>query len=143
MKVILSLLLVAMPLCVMAGDVVTFNGNIEPEWKDFAPSNYADVSEPKGLGKLNETASYWYKRRVDFETSMEECRLIDDVGAKAACFQEVKVKQFQQNSDYNARIEAMEKARMCPQEMYDKTNNMLPIGGYLDNFSRFQPNELR
>ena len=143
MKRILSILLAAIPLCVSAVDVVNFDGITEPEWKDFAPSNFADVTEPKGFGKLNETAAYWYKRRVDFETSMDECRLIDDVGEKTACFQEVKVKQYQQNSDYNARIEAMERARMCPQEMYDKTNNMLPIGGYLDNFSRFQPNELR
>ena len=27
-----------------------------PEWKDFAPSAYVDVEEPKGLGKLNEIA---------------------------------------------------------------------------------------
>ena len=66
-----------------------------------------------------------------------------DVGAQVSCYQEVKVKQYQKNSDYNARLEAKERARMVPQEMYDRTNTMLPIGGYLNNFARFQPNELR
>ena len=53
------------------------------------------------------------------------------------------IKQYQKNSDYNARLEAQERARMVPREMYDRTNTMLPIGGYLNNFARFQPNELR
>ena len=41
------------------------------------------------------------------------------------------------------REEAKERARMVPNEMYDRTNTMLPIGGYLNNFTKFQPNEFR
>ena len=143
MKKFLLCCALILPLSVFSQEIVTFEGITEPEWKDFAPSSFADISEPKGIGKLNETAAYWYKRRVEFENSMNECHTMGDIDAQLSCFQEVKVKQYQKNSDYNARIEAMERARMCPEEMYDKTNNMLPIGGYLNNFSRFQPNELR
>lgn len=120
-----------------------FNGMIEPEWKDFAPHAYIDVTEPKGIGKLNETASYWYKRKTDFENSIQKCRDYEENDLRFSCYQDVKVKQYQKNSDYNARIEAMENARKGPQEMYDRTNTMLPINSYINNFSRFQPNEIR
>ena len=143
MKKIFVLLALILPLGVIANEIVSLDGLVEPEWKDFAPPAYADVEEPKGLGKLNETVSYWYQRRVDFESSIEACRAMEDNDAKLSCYQEVKVKQYAKNSDYNAKIEAQERAGLGPSEMYDKTNNMLPVGNYLNNFTRFQPNEIR
>ena len=56
------------------------------------------------------------------------------------CYQDLKVKQYQKNSDYNARLEAIENSKMVPQEIYDKTTNMLPLGN-ITNMMRFQPNE--
>ena len=126
-----------------AEEIVSLDGLSEPEWKDFAPSTFVDVEEPKGIGKLNETASYWYKRRVEFENGIQECRATEENEAKLACYQQLKVKQYQLNSDYNARLEAQEQARMGPQEMFDRTDTMLPIGGYFNTFTRFQPNEFR
>ena len=143
MKKILVLIALLVPLCVTADEVVTLDGLTEPQWVDFAPPAFADVEDPKGLGKLNETASYWYQRRVDFENGIKECRAIESNDDKLSCYQQLKVKQYQENSDYNAKIEAQERARMGPQEMFDRTDTMLPIGNYLNNFTRFQPNELR
>ena len=143
MKKILILSAILIPLCVAAEEIVTLDGITEPQWQEFAPPAFADAEEPKGLGKLNETAAYWYQRRTDFESSIEECRAMEDADAKYSCYQEVKVKQYQKNSEYNAKIEAQERARMGPQEMYDRTDTMLPIGNYLNNFMRYQPNELR
>ena len=127
----------------IAEETVQLDGINEPQWKDFVPSNFIDAPEPKGLGKFNETSSYWYKRRVEFENGIQECCAMNDADQKLGCYQQLKVKQYQENSDYNARIEAQEKARMMPQEMYDRTDTMLPIGGYLNNFTKFQPNEFR
>ena len=141
MKKILILLAIMIPISVIAEEALS--GVNEPEWKDFAPHAYINIEQPKGIGKLNETASYWYKRKADFESSIKECREMTDYDAQLSCYQEVKIKQYQKNSDYNARLEAQERARMVPQEMYDRTNTMLPIGGYLNNFARFQPNEIR
>ncbi len=141
MKKILILLAIMVPISVIAEEALS--GVNEPEWKDFAPHAYINIEQPKGIGKLNETASYWYKRKADFESSIKECREMTDYDAQLSCYQEVKIKQYQKNSDYNARLEAQERARMVPQEMYDRTNTMLPIGGYLNNFARFQPNEIR
>ncbi len=143
MKKIFVLMALMVPLCVFADEIVSLEGLNEPEWKDFVPPAYVDVEEPKGLGKLNETAAYWYKRRVEFENGIQECRAIETNDEKLGCYQQLKVKQYQQNSEYNAKIEAQDQARMGPQEMFDKTDTMLPIGGYLNNFTRFQPNEFR
>ena len=142
MKKFIVLLALLVPIYVLAEDIVTLDGITEPQWGEFAPPSFADVEEPKGLGKLNETAAYWYQRRADFESSIEECRSMEDADAKYSCYQEVKVKQYQKNSEYNAKLEAQERARRGPQEMYDRTDTMLPIGNYLNNFTRFQPNEL-
>lgn len=143
MKKIFVLAFLFTMLGVLAEEVTTVSNANEPQWKDFAPVSFVNVEEPKGINKLNETASYWYKRRVKFEEAIEKCRNLTDSDEQFACYQQVKVKQYQENSDYNARIEAQENARLGPQEMYDRTNNMLPIGGYLNNFTRFQPNEFR
>jgi len=140
-RIILSLLLLA-PLYACAEEVLSINGVDEPQWKDFAPPAFVNVSAPKGLGKFNDTATYWYRRRTDFESGIEKCRSIEDNDGKFTCYQQLKVKQYQKNSDYNARLEAMEQAKMGPQEMYDRTTDMLPLGG-ITNMMRFQPNEFR
>ena len=143
LKTFILLTLLTPASVVFAEETVHLDNFNEPQWQDFVPSNYINAPEPKGLGKFNETSAYWYRRRVDFENGIEECRAMEDIDQKLGCYQQLKVKQYQQNSDYNARIEAQEQARMMPQEMYDRTDTMLPIGGYLNNFTKFQPNELR
>ena len=143
LKTFILLTLLTPASVVFAEETVHLDNFNEPQWQDFVPSNYVNAPEPKGLGKFNETSAYWHRRRVDFENGIEECRAMEDIDQKLGCYQQLKVKQYQQNSDYNARIEAQEQARMMPQEMYDRTDTMLPIGGYLNNFTKFQPNELR
>lgn len=138
--IMLSLLLIPLLVCAESYDI---NGVEEPQWKDFAPVAYVDVKEPKGLVKFNDVVAYWYKRKVEFDKNIDKCREIEQNEAKISCYQDLKVKQYQKNSDYNARIEAVENAKMYPQEMQDPTANMLPIGGYLNGLGKFQPNEFR
>ena len=139
--IILSILLLA-PVFVNAAEQEVVQGIEEPQWKDFAPKAYENVKEPKGLAKFNDVVAYWYKRRVEFDKGIEKCRAVEKAEARVACYQDFKVKQYQKNSDYNARIEAVEQQMMYPQEIQTPTKNMYPIGGILDNFSRYQPNEL-
>ena len=77
------------------------------------------------------------------QEEIEKCRSQETSDSMFSCYQNLKVVQYQKNSDYNARLEAMDEQRRMSQEMQDPTTNMLPIGGYLNNFSRFQPNEFR
>ena len=142
MKKIIVLLLLLTPLLVFAKDDISLDGLDEPQWKDFAPVAYIDVQEPKGLAKFNDVIAYWYKRRVEFDKGIEKCRAIERNDEKLACYQDLKVKQYQKNSDYNARIEAMERERMNPVEMRNPTMNMFPVGGLIQNLGRYQPNEL-
>ena len=142
MKKIIVLLMLSLPLLVCANENISLEGFDEPQWKDFAPVAYVDVKEPKGLAKFNDVVGYWYKRRVEFDKGIEKCRAVEGNSEKISCYQDLKVKQYQKNSDYNARIEAMEQERMNPQEMQMPTTNMYPVGGLIENFSRYQPSEL-
>ncbi len=142
MKKFIIALLLCLPLFAIAEEITSLEGLEEPQWREFAPVAFVDVKEPKGLGRFNDTAAYWYKRKVAFDKGIEKCREIEQNDAKIACYQDLKVKQYQKNSDYNARIEAMERSKMYPQEMQDNTTNMYPINGFLNNFSKFQPSEL-
>ena len=141
-KIITSIFLLLVPLFAFASELEVVDGVEEPQWKDFAPVAYENVQEPKGLNKFNDVIAYWYKRKAEFDKGIAKCREIEKAESRVACYQELKVKQYQKNSDYNARLEAIEQAKMYPQEMQDPTANMLPIGGYLRNMSKFQPNEL-
>lgn len=141
MKKLFLLLALSLPLFVIAEENFAINGVEEPQWKSFAPPAFVDVKEPRGLGRFNDTAAYWYKRRIEFESKIEECRAAESTEVKVACYQKLKVLQYQKNSDYNARLEAINNAKMVPQEMYDRTNNMIPLGGQINNFMHYQPNE--
>ena len=126
-----------LPIAVLADD---FGANI-PEWKDFAPTAYIDVKEPKGImGKLNVNAAYWYQRKVDFENALEECKSIANNDERFTCYETLKIKQFKENTDYNARIEAKQQSSAI-QETNSMQDTMMPINHYLQNFGRFQPNE--
>ncbi len=141
MKKILAILLFALPLIAFAEEDF---GIKVPQWKDFAPTAYINVKEPKGImGKLNVTAKYWYDRKVAFEEGLVNCKVIESHEERFSCYEDLKVKQFQENTVYNAKIEARSYDNGAIPEMYDRTDNMLPVGNYINNFSRMMPNEIR
>lgn len=138
MKKLLLVSLLLLPFSVFADD---FGLNV-PQWKDFAPTAFIDVSEPKGLGKYNATARYWYERKLAFEEGILECSSLESHEEKFNCYEILKVKQFKQNTEYNAKIEAQQNAMSGIPEMQNRTDTMLPInmfGGYANMI----PNELR
>lgn len=138
MKKLLLAFLLVLPISALADDF----GVKVPQWKDFAPSAFVDVKEPKGVGKLNVSAAYWYQRRVDFEKGMAECQSFLNNDERFSCYETLKVNQFKENTDYNARIEA-QRQNSAIQEMNNMQGTMLPINNYLNNFGKFQANEFR
>lgn len=133
---ICSLLL---PITVFADDM----GIHEPEWKDFAPTAYIDVKAPKGIiGKLNVTAKYWYERKTAFEDGILECQAIQTYEERFNCYEILKIKQFKENTDYNARIEAKQNPSMEYNDPYNRTDSMIPLNNYINTFSTYMPNEL-
>jgi hypothetical protein len=139
MKKIIATFLLILPLAVIAEDF----GTKIPEWKDFAPSTFVDVQAPGKLSKFNVVANYWYQRRVEFEAGLEECQALEANDERYNCYENLKVKQYKANTDYNARVEAQMKNTSGIPEMSSKTDTMLPINGYLNNFAKFQQNEIR
>ena len=139
MKKILLALLLILPLTTFADDL----GLKEPEWKDFAPSAFVDVQEPKVFKRLNVTAKYWYQRKLAFEEALAECQTTQTYEERFSCYEDLKSKQFRENTDYNARIEAQRNLNSGIPEMMNRTDSMLPIGNYMNTYTRMMPNELR
>lgn len=139
MKKFLATVLLLLPLSVFAED---FGLNV-PQWKDFAPTAFVDVKEPKGLGKWNYTAKYWYDRRLAFEEGIDACASLETHEEKFTCYENLKVRQFQQNSEYNAKIEAQQQQTMSGiPEMHNRTDTMIPVN-MLGGYAQMMPNELR
>ena len=137
-KILLSVLLL-IPLVSYAKDF----GATVPQWEDFAPSAYVDVKEPKRFAKFNLYAKYWYERRVEFESELDKCKELESNDDRASCYENLKVSQYQKNTEYNARIEARQSLTSGIPEMTDRTDSMIPINTYIDNFTKFQANEIK
>ena len=139
MKKTLITLALLLPLGAFASDY----GIKVPEWKDFAPKTFVDVQEPKLFKRLNVTAKYWYERRVAFEEELAECQTLEAHEERFSCYENLKIKQFKQNTDYNARIEARMQNTSDMQQMNNMNGNMLPLNNLMNSYTQFMPNELR
>ena len=139
MKKTLITLALLLPLGAFASDY----GIKVPEWKDFAPKTFVDVHEPKLFKRLNVTAKYWYERRVAFEEELAECQTLEAHEERFSCYENLKIKQFKQNTDYNARIEARMQNTSDMQQMNNMNGNMLPLNNLMNGYTQFMPNELR
>ena len=139
-KILISLLLFISSTAVFAEK--DFGVNI-PEWKDFAPTTFVDIKEPKGLGKFNPNAKYWYERKTEFETELNACRELEANDERFSCYEKLKVEQYKMNNDYNARLEAKVNGTSSIPGMENRTDTMIPIGGYLNNALRWMPSEVR
>jgi len=138
MNKILTAFLILFPLAVIADDF-----DIQaPVWEDYVPAAFANVKEPKGIAKINVSAVYWYKRRVDFEKGLEECQALETNDEKYVCYEKLKIQQYKENSDYNAQIEARQSNLTNTPAMRDMTDTMVPINNYINAFTRNMPNEM-
>ena len=84
-----------------------------------------------------------FQRRVEFETALQDCKVLDANDERFSCYETLKVKQYKLNNDYNAKIEAQENERSAIPGMNSQADNMLPIGSYLNQMTKFMPNEVR
>lgn len=139
MKKFITTLLFLTPLISLANE---FDVNA-PQWKNFAPKTFVDVQEPKLFKRLNVTAKYWYERRLAFEEGLAECKALTSHEERFSCYEILKIKQYKENTDYNAKIEARQQANSNIQEMNGINNNMVPINNFMNNYTHFMPNELR
>lgn len=140
MEKFIAFCLLILPLTAFAEE--DFGVNV-PEWKDFAPTAFVNIKEPKGLGKLNLTAKYWYERKLEFDLEIDKCKSMEANDERFNCYEVLKVQQYKLNNDYNARLEAQMNDRSAVPGMSSPTDNMIPIGGYLNQMTKYMPNEIR
>ena len=139
MKKIIVVCLLLVPLLVFAEEDM---GVLVPQWSDFAPKAFINISQPKGLSKLNPNNQYWYERKVEFEAAIDGCKALEANDERFNCYEVVKVKQYRLNNDYNARMEAkINESNPSIPGMHSPTDTMLPLGNYLNNMTRYMPNE--
>ena len=138
MKKFLASILLIIPIAVLAED---FGMNV-PKWEDFAPNAFIDVKEPKGLGKFNVTAKYWFERKIAFEEDIEACKSIESYEERFNCYEVLKIRQYKENTDYNAKIEAQQQSMSNIPEMNNRVDSMIPINMF-SGYTQMMPNELR
>ena len=140
MKRFIAVCLLLTPLLALAEEDM---GVLIPQWSDFAPKAFVNVSEPKGLSKLNPNYQYWYERKTEFESALNECKALEANDERFNCYETLKVKQYRLNNDYNARMEAkINGTNTSVPGMQSRTDNMIPVGNYLNNMMHYMPNEL-
>ena len=136
MKKFFASVLLLFPLAVLADDF----GITVPQWKDFVPAAYINVKEPKGLARLNPNNKYWYERKLTFDESINECSALEANDERFNCYEKIKVSQYAQDTEYNARIEA-KNTPVIP-GIENPTDTMIPLSGF-SNITRNMPNEFR
>ena len=140
MKRLVATCLLLTPLLAFAEEDM---GVLVPQWTDFAPKAFVNVKEPKGLSKLNPDYKYWYERKVEFESALNECKAFEANDERFNCYEKLKVIQYRLNNNYNARMEAkINGTTPSVPEMHSRTDTMLPLGGYLNNMMQYMPNEM-
>ena len=83
MKKVILLFLLLFTAIPSFGDVF-----FEPEWEDFCPKRYSDISMTRW--HYTKSGRYWSDRRKGFESRLEKCKSLP-VESQKACFDELRV----------------------------------------------------
>ena len=71
---------------------------LAPEWTEFCPPKYIDSNE----NMFSKDATYWYKRRLQFEKSLEKCSALK--GAELdSCYAEIREAEARKNKVWDVR----------------------------------------
>jgi len=72
----------------------------EPEWTEFCPPRYCDSNK----NAFSKDATYWYKRRMQFEKSLAKCS--EYKGEKLdKCYGEIREAEARKNKVWDVRQE--------------------------------------
>lgn len=69
-----------------------------PEWTEFCPPKYCESNE----NVFSKDATYWYKRRLQFEKSLKRCS--DYTGSELkSCYNEIRTSEERKNKVWDVR----------------------------------------
>ena len=79
-----------------------------PEWKEFCPEEYLEAKQVKE----DKDQSYWYWRRLQFETAVDKCEKSEDINT---CYNDIRRAEEKKSGKWiapkNAYNEALERTR--------------------------------
>lgn len=69
-----------------------------PEWTEFCPPKYCESNE----NVFSKDATYWYKRRLQFEKSLRRCSEYKGSELKS-CYEEIRTAEERKNKVWDVR----------------------------------------
>jgi len=69
-----------------------------PEWTEYCPPRYCESNE----NAFSKDATYWYKRRIQFEKSLAQCSLYKGV-ERDSCYEEIRAAEERKNKVWDVR----------------------------------------
>ena len=71
-----------------------------PEWTEFCPPRYCESNE----NKFSKDATYWYKRRLQFNNALAKCSAYKGKELDA-CYEELRAAENRKNEVWDVRYE--------------------------------------
>ena len=97
-----------------------------PEWTEFCPPIYCDSNETV----FSKDATYWYKRRMQFNDALHKCSAYKDADLKN-CYDELRAAEERKNKVWDVRQDEKYRTTEYNREYniekmrYDEINYML------------------
>ena len=91
-------LIIASVIFITAAVIAKAETILEPEWTEFCPPRYCESNS----NKFSKDATYWYKRRLQFEKSLAKCS--EYKGAQLdKCYGEIRAAEARKNKVWDVR----------------------------------------
>ena len=102
-----------------------------PEWTEFCPPRYSDSNE----NAFSKDATYWYKRRIQFQKSLERCSAYKD-SELDSCYNEIREAEARKNKVWDVRQEEKYRATEYNREYYMEKMKYDSINQMIENIKK-------
>ena len=93
-------LVIASVIFITAAVIAKAETILEPEWTEFCPPRYCESNS----NKFSKDATYWDKRRMQFEKSLAKCSSYTGTQLDN-CYNEIRVAEARKNKVWDVRQE--------------------------------------
>lgn len=102
-----------------------------PEWTEFCPPRYCDSNE----NTFSKDATYWYKRRIQFQKSLERCSTY--TGSELdSCYSEIREAEVRKNKVWDVRQEEKYATTKYNREYYMEKMKYDSINQMIENIKK-------
>lgn len=102
-----------------------------PEWTEFCPPKYCESTE----SIFSKDATYWYKRRIQFEKSIEKCSIYKDTELDN-CYIEIREAEARKNKVWDVRQDEKYRTTEYNREYYMEKMKYDGINRMIENIKK-------